>query len=308
MEYRRLGTTDLRVSRLTLGTVALGADYGFQAGGTARCPAAAEAEAVMERAFARGINLVDTAPSYGEAEARLAPVLRRHPEVLVATKVNRLAGDAADAAARVAHQVEQSLRRLGRDRIDLLQIHNADVATLADGRFLRLLEDLVDSGKVRWLGASVYTAEAACAVMDWPAARAVQMPFNLLDQRPRRVVLARAVERKLGFLARSVFLKGVLSPRARFLPAHLAPLRRAAERVCRRFGIDLDQLPRLALRFALSAPGIDSVIVGPARPAELDAAVAAWEAGPLAPPQLQAAAGLALADDPLLDPSTWGVA
>jgi len=293
MRYRRLG--DMQVSALALGTVALGVDYGIKAPGDFGRPSARDAEALIHAAVEAGITLFDTAPAYGDAENLLGRALERAPHCLIATKV---AGPPEDVEA----SIERSRRALGRDVLDIVQIHNATAQMLADGRLVDRLQSLQAHGVIGRLGVSVYGAPAALAAIKTGCFELIQVAYNMFDRRmePRVFPAAPAV------LARSAFLKGALTPKAQFLPAALAPLRHQAQRAADIAG-GWQALPALALRFSLSCEHITSVLVGPRTPGELTAALTAERAGPLSANTLAALAPLALDDDRLVNPAHWPV-
>ena len=301
MRYRRLGRTDITVSALSLGTASLGVDYGIAAPGEFGRPSEADAIRLVQAAVGRGVTLIDTAPAYGDAERIVGLAAGRDPRVVVATKVN--------PDDRIQTSIESSLRALGRDSLDIIQIHNATREMIIEGAITDALLDVQRKGLVRWLGASVYGEDAALAVLRDGRYDVLQVAFNALDQRMAREVLRKAEAADVGVIARSAFLKGALTPKAPWLPDALAPLRDAAARARDVLaGGSWDGLPPAAMRFCLSAPGIASVLAGARTIAELDAAVAAEAAGPLDADVMVKAAQLAMTDERLLNPASWPVA
>ena len=311
MEYRLLGRTDLRGSAISLGTVALGLEYGIRAPGAFGRPPETEALALMRQAADAGINLFDTAPGYGESERIVGRFLAEATNCRVATKVPVPRDSAgcllAGAAVRRATEasLESSLRVLRRDALDIVQIHNATVEAISRGEIAEALLSARQQGKVRFLGASVYTGEEALAVISAGFFDALQVPYNLLDQRMAENVFPAAKAAGVGIIVRSAFLKGVLTERAQWLPSELAPLRRAAERAAKDFGVSWGSLPEFALRFCLSDPRVSTILTGAQTAEELSRSLAATAVGPLPEDLLARAAGLALSDDRLLDPSRW---
>jgi aryl-alcohol dehydrogenase-like predicted oxidoreductase len=151
MEYRRLGNSGLRVSRLCLGTMMFGRWGNRDAG---------ECERIIHRALDEGINFIDTANRYGlgESEEILGKALRgRRDSVVLATKVFTAGpGGILDRGTSRRHmflEVEKSLRRLDTDWIDLYQLHRHDRSTPLE-ETLGALTDLVRQGKVRYIGVS----------------------------------------------------------------------------------------------------------------------------------------------------------
>src|SRR5689334_11599019 len=161
MEYRQLGRTGLRVSTLTLGTMGFGGTGWATPVGQIGVEGAREQIALARDA---GVNLIDTADVYsaGLSEEILGQALGAdRDEVLIATKCRMPMGEGPNDAGLSRHHViraaEASLRRLGTDHIDLYQVHEWDGLTPLE-ETLGALNDLVRSGKVRYIGASNYAA------------------------------------------------------------------------------------------------------------------------------------------------------
>src|SRR5579884_3153524 len=155
MEYRKLGRTGLKVSPLCLGAMMFG-----QRGNADH----ADSIRIIHRALDAGINFVDTANVYsnGESEEIVGKALRgRRDEVVLATKVHGEMGpgpnDRGNSRDHIMREVENSLRRLQTDYIDLYQIHRPDPDTPVE-ETLRALDDLVHQGKVRYIGSSTFPA------------------------------------------------------------------------------------------------------------------------------------------------------
>ncbi|KRE44949.1 aldo/keto reductase [Paenibacillus sp. Soil522] len=148
MEYRKLGRTGLKVSEVSLGTMAFGRWIDEQA-----------SAAILDLALDNGINLVDTANVYGagESERILGNLLKeRRQQIVLATKVHGRVGegvnDSGQSRYHIFKAVEDSLKRLKTDYLDLYQVHRFDPNTPLD-ETLRALDDLVRQGKVRYIGA-----------------------------------------------------------------------------------------------------------------------------------------------------------
>jgi aryl-alcohol dehydrogenase-like predicted oxidoreductase len=155
MEYRRLGRSGVKVSPLCLGTMMFGRRGNQDHDDCVR---------IIHAALDAGINFVDTANVYsnGESETIVGKALpgRRH-EVVLATKVHGVTGtgpnDSGNSRVHILREVENSLRRLQTDYIDLYQIHRPDPNTPIE-ETLRALDDLVRAGKVRYIGSSTFAA------------------------------------------------------------------------------------------------------------------------------------------------------
>lgn len=307
MEYHKITQADLRVSRITLGTVELGMEYGIGAPGKANRPQTAEAEAIICTALENGINLLDTAPAYGESEVFVGKALRvtGHAGVHIATKIGPF-GDAI-SPDMVLQSLERSLHNLGRERLDLVQIHNATACQLFDSPLMEILIQARDQGKIGAIGASVYGEEAALAALSHPDIDTLQIAYNLLDQRMADKVLPAAKQRGIAVLGRSVFLKGVLTSRRQHLPARLDTLKNLAATAANWAEGHALTLPEAALRFCLAEEALSSVLVGVSSLQELHTALAIAGQGPLSIDQCAEARELAIADETLIDPRFWGI-
>src|SRR5208282_174698 len=115
-----------------------------------------------------------------------------------------------------------------RDALDIVQIHNATARMLEGGKVMAVLDAARQQGKLRFVGASVYGAENALAALRC-GVDVLQVALSLLDQRMMSLVLPEAREKNVGVLARSVFLKGVLTERAKSLPVTMQPLAVASD-------------------------------------------------------------------------------
>jgi len=308
MDYIQLGVTDLRVSRLGVGTAAFGLDgYGILTPGEGNVDRT-DAIANIHRAVEGGVNFFDTAPGYGCSEELLGEALADHKDCLVATKVpipeNLDEISQSELTHRVNESLAKSLRRLRREVLDVVQIHNATVH-VSQGNMVACLERARDAGKLRYIGASVYGEEAALAAIRAGKIQILQIGLSLLDQRMLDKVIPEARTAGLGVLTRSALLKGVLTKRAQWLPPSLQALARASERAVRELGTSWESLPSMALRFCLSVDGVHCVLSGVRNSAEVNDCLVACAAGPIGPVLLNKAYGLGLNSENLLNPSHW---
>src|SRR3954452_5402735 len=226
-----------------------------------------------------GVNWVDTAPFYGwgRAEEIVGRALHGRDDVLVFTKCGTFPDEQHGSRMDLRPQairadVEASLRRLQRDRVDLLQLHDVDRATVIEDSWAEL-QRLVDEGKVRHGGISNHPfgdVERALAV---GPVGALQYQYSLLHREPERVILPLAVERRIGLLAWSPLASGFLVAdfdvtalvaddfrrEHPFGQLDLAPLRRALVEIGGRHGVSAAQV---ALAWTLHRDGVAGAIVG----------------------------------------------
>jgi aryl-alcohol dehydrogenase-like predicted oxidoreductase len=292
---------------LGIGTAALAVPYGAP-GSTRPAPEAALARRTLLAAVERGVRFVDTAPAYGDAEALVGDALGAREDCLIATKLAIPAAGweeltPAQTRAHVRASAEASLRALRRERIDLLQVHNADEALVRNGAVGEALGELREAGLVAMTGATVYGEANALAAIASPAFDAVQVAYSALDRRPERGVLQAAAGSGTKVIARSLLLRGVLSSAGQGLEGPFAALGAAADAVRTALGASWEELPGAAVAFVLARPGIACALLGPRDETELVALLEQAERFK------RIAAEVELPDaelpDQLLDPSRW---
>ena len=210
MEYRNLGETGMRVSEISLGTWALGGEWGTVG--------EEDAYAALNRAVDLGVNFLDTADVYGDgrSERLIGRLLRDRPrdEIFVATKAGRRLDP--HTAEGYNHEnlsafVERSLKNLGIETIDLLQLHCPPTEAYRQDATFEALDRLQEAGKVLNYGVSVEKVEEARMALSYPNVRTVQIIFNIFRQKPAEVFFPLAEERNVGILARVPLASGLLS-------------------------------------------------------------------------------------------------
>jgi aryl-alcohol dehydrogenase-like predicted oxidoreductase len=310
MKYISFGKTGLRVSRLALGTAAFGLEnYGICEADEGSAVSEEAAVRLIRSAVDRGINFFDTARGYGRSERVVGNALAGVSSCVVATKLsipkNITKMTSPELRQTVMESIETSLVELQTDVLDIVQIHNATVEVLEGTGMLESLERARQQGKLRFIGASVYGVDNAFAAIRCGNVVVLQVALNLLDQRMLSCVLTEARNKNVGVLARSVFLKGVLTSRVKLLPPTMHSLAASSDQARQALGDTWDSLPGTAVRFCLSAPGVHSVLMGLRSVAELEAAISAEEAGALSHDTMCKAAEIKLMDEMMLDPSQW---
>jgi aryl-alcohol dehydrogenase-like predicted oxidoreductase len=225
MEYRPLGSSGLRISALTLGTMSFGGEGSFKNVGTTDV---AGAKRQIGMCLDAGVNLIDTADMYsnGRSEEIIGEVLSgaKRDDVLLATKVRFPTGDGPNLAGLSRHHIisgcEASLRRLQTDHIDLYQVHEWDGQTPLE-ETLGALEHLLDSGKVRYIGASNYAgwqlmkALGIAARDHLPPFVSQQIYYSLQERSAEYELIPLAVDQGLGTLVWSPLAGGLLSGKYR---------------------------------------------------------------------------------------------
>lgn len=315
MPMRVLGRTGLTVSALALGTVELGIDYGIAAPGHFGRPPEAEAIDLVHQALDAGINFIDTARAYGTSEQVLGNALAgRRDQVVLATKVVTQGPggthlEAGELRRHMRESLDESLRLLKTDYVDIWQVHNVDRGTLdAIDIVGEVFAEAKQAGKIRFGGGSFYGAELPQVALAPDLFDMMQITYSILDQRLADQFFAAATQAGVGIIARSVLLKGALTERAEHLPEHLEPLRlRARSLLALITAAHLNATQaQAAIAFALSQPAIHSVLIGVRTADELSANLAALDLE-LSPKLMHDLASLRLDDADLLNPSTWGI-
>lgn len=305
---RKLGRTGLDVSILGFGTAPLGDLFAHLDDATA--------VAAIERAFALGVNLLDSSPLYGHglAEHRCGTALRRvaRDEVIVCTKVGRWMdpfhdrGSGSNFVGGAPHRavvdysydgtmrsVEQSLLRLGTDRIDLLLIHDVDVwthgADAIEARFREAMEgayvalDRLRSERVvKGIGIGVNEADMCVRFANAGTFDTMLLAgrYSLLEQPALAEFMPLALKQNIGIMLGGVFNSGILATGAvagakynyKDAPPEVMQKVAAIERVCRSHGV---ALATAALHFALGHPAVGSLVLGAQTPQEVERNVAA---------------------------------
>ena len=228
MDYRQLGRSGLKISSLSLGTMTFGGGGNFaKVGNTDLAGARRQIDACLDA----GINLIDTADTYsgglaeeivGEALTRLSPA--RRDELLLATKVRMAMGSGPNDQGLSRHHIisgcEASLRRLQTDHIDLYQVHEWDGQTPLE-ETLAALTHLVDSGKVRYIGASNYAGWQLMKALGiserrgFPRFVSQQIYYSLQERSAEQELIPLGVDQGLGTLVWSPLAGGLLSGKYR---------------------------------------------------------------------------------------------
>ncbi|MGA6987553.1 MAG: aldo/keto reductase [Terriglobales bacterium] len=213
MQYRQLGRTGWKVSDISFGAWAIGGAWGSVSDD--------ESLAALHKAVDCGVNFIDTADVYGDGRSeRLIAQLKKSlkSEIIVATKAGRrLPRQTVEGYSRqnLTMWVEDSLRNLSTDSLDLLQLHCPPTALYDRPEVFGILDDLVRAGKIRRYGVSVEKIEEALKAVEFPNIQTVQIIFNCFRQRPADKFFARAKEKRVGILARVPLASGLLTGKFR---------------------------------------------------------------------------------------------
>jgi aryl-alcohol dehydrogenase-like predicted oxidoreductase len=302
MKYRNFGRTHLQVSEIGFGAWGIGKKQWIGADDR-------ESLHAIETAIDCGLNFVDTALAYGDghSEQLVGAVWKRHPGLIVATKIPPKNGIWPARPGTPLSEVfpfdwivsatEQSLKNLEAERVDIQQLHVWTPEWLETDDWRRGAEKLKKEGKVRFFGISVseHEPDTVLSAIRTGAVETVQVIYNIFDQSPEEKLFPLCLERDIGVLARVPLdeggLTGDIRPDSAFHPddfrnqyfagarkrevwEHVEKLRPVADRVG-------GSLAELALRFCLSHPAVSTVIPGMRSAARARENCAVSDRGPL---------------------------
>jgi len=210
MKYRILGKTGFKISEISLGT--------WQVGGRWGEPFSHDnADRILNTAVDHGINFIDTADVYGDGESEKAVgrLKRSHSDTIyVATKCGRRLQPHVNklyTPEALRNFVEDSLRNMKIDTIDLIQLHCPPTEVYYRPEIFELFEKLTAEGKIRYLGVSVEKVEEALKAIEYSNVSTVQIIFNIFRQRPKELFFEQAARKNIGIIARVPLASGLLS-------------------------------------------------------------------------------------------------
>jgi aryl-alcohol dehydrogenase-like predicted oxidoreductase len=304
VKYRRLGRTGIQVSEIGFGAWGIGRSQWVGADDDVSL-------STLKAAFDHGINFFDTALAYGEghSERLLARAFGKSSEVVIASKVppmNRIWPARNGTPLRevfpidyVRKSLDQSLANLQRDTVDVYQFHVWNDEWADQQEWLKSVEEMKSSGKVRAVGLSINDHQPANALKALATGLidAVQVIYNIFDQSPEDQLFPYCLQHGIGVIARVPFdegsLTGTIQPDTLFPPSDFrnvyfkgnrkAEVWEHVQKILDDTKILLEDLPEVALRFCLTDPAVSTVIPGMRRPGRVQANVAASDAGPLDP-------------------------
>jgi aryl-alcohol dehydrogenase-like predicted oxidoreductase len=211
MEYRTLGRTGLRVSAIGLGTMVHAGHFGPMKD--------EESLGAIDAALDLGVNFIDTSDAYGAgySETLLGKALKgKREKVILATKGGNVMtgpdrGKTNFSADYIGRVMDESLKRLQADHIDLYQLHNPNVEVIRNGDVWELLERRKKAGKIRHYGVSINKIEEALAALEGGLSDTIQLEYNLLVQEPAEKVFPLAQKKNVAIIARVPLRRGLLT-------------------------------------------------------------------------------------------------
>lgn len=281
MDYRRLGRTDLSLPAIGFGTSTLGNAFGDID--------PAEGTRAVHQALDSGINFFDSSPYYGItlSETRLGEALEgRRDRAIVATKCGRYGFDEFDfSAKRVTASIDESLRRLRTDYIDLFQAHDVEFGDVQQiiQETVPALRKLQQQGKARYIGITGYPPKVLRRIAEAVPVDSIlsYCHYNLLNTEMDDVLTEFARERGIGLINASGLCMGLLTeqgpPDWHPAPPKVREAGKKAAAFCREQGADISEL---ALRFALKNPFVSSTLIGIANTRQVETSLKLLQGAP----------------------------
>jgi len=321
MNYRSFGSTDLLVSEIGLGCSEIGSGVFYKD--------ERESLRLLHRAFELEINFYDTAElyGYGHSEELIGRAFKgQRSQIIIASKVGMLTSSLGrigktllpilqpvrqviqpwkDSLKRVSKQrqdfssahirkaIEQSLRRLRTDYLDLYQLHNPPRWVIERGEVFETLDHLKDQGKIRFYGISAETISDALLCLKYPNISSLQVVFNLLEQEAAKEFLPMAQQKKIAIIARVPLSRGLLTQRMTVQTGpsvninQLQIARAKVEKLSSLVTEKARSLPQTAIQFVLHHPQVSVVIPGTRTVKHLEENVASLRVPPLTKEELE---------------------
>ena len=300
MKYRKLGKTGFEISEISLGTWQVGGVWGDAFSHE-------NADKILNSAFDAGINFIDTADVYGDGESEQAVgrfVKSRSERIFVATKCGRQLNPHTNEAYQPAvlrKFVENSLKNMGLETLDLIQLHCPPTEVFYRPEIFELFDRLKDEGKILNLGISVEKVEEALKGIEFDNVTTVQIIFNTFRQRPSELFFEQAKKKDIGVIVRVPLASGLLTGKFSKQSTFTAGDHRNFNRNGEMFdkgetfsGIDYEtglsaveelkalfpnqaNLAPIALKWILGFDAVSTIIPGASRPEQVSANVAALD-------------------------------
>lgn len=232
MDNKKLGKTEFNISKLGLGTVQFGLDYGFTKKKTQD-----EVDEILSCANQHGINFIDTARSYGDSEEKIGNFISQNKnQFVIGTKLELInpeeAGNKDILKAKIKKSLEASLSKLKLNSLDVLQIHQTASYIIENEEFWKILISLKEKKEIASIGVSVYEEEETKKLLDSYGKYIdfFQAPYNIFDRRFENLE-EELKKQQIGVIGRSVFLKGIIACQISGLPEELKDLKIYKERL-----------------------------------------------------------------------------
>jgi len=307
MIYSQLMRSNIRISKIGLGTVQFGIDYGFT-----KAKAQEKVDKILNKVLELGINFIDTARVYGDSESKIGNFIKNNPQnnFIIATKIAKInqttALDKQKLHKYVLKSIETSLKMLKIEKIDILQLHQSEDYLLNNNFFWEIINQIKNKEFFGLFGVSLYDVKETEKLVNCYSNYVdfVQFPYNVFDQRFNSLFPFLS-EKKVNIISRSVFLKGIIPIENEKVPDELnkiKPYKDKLSDVSKRVGLSVAEL---ALLFVVSNSYIHTTIVGVDSPEEVEKNVRVLEKLKYIKNVIEEIKELSIEDELLIDPRCW---
>jgi aryl-alcohol dehydrogenase-like predicted oxidoreductase len=311
MNYFTIKDKNYKLSQFTIGTVQIGTTYGIDTLGK---PSDEEARLILKYALDNGINVFDTAPSYGNSEEIIGNFLSNYPKsgICIVAKLDCRYNDdniwqnKQILSKKIREDFNSSCSNLGLSKILIHLVHGAPYAFRDKGVVLDILTEMKYEEKIGSVGVSIDTDDELKKCIEDKRVEVVQIPFNILDRRLSvSGLIERARERGLVVFARSTYLQGLLLMEPERIPKHLGEAVKFIEELCRIAKESNRSIKELCLKYVLSINGISSIIVGINSIEQIKENIKVFDSRPLEKETIKAIEAMIIPPEYIISPYMW---
>jgi aryl-alcohol dehydrogenase-like predicted oxidoreductase len=286
MEYRTLGRTGLKVSVLGFGALEIGRNWPYwrQEMDDFTRPDESRSVALLHEAVDKGVNFFDTAPAYQDSEKIIGKAFKgMRKDVIIGTKCGEWF-DGKNSVYNYSYDetkkfIENSLRLLQTDYIDLLQIHSANADVIRSGETLRAMKEARQSGKTRFIGLSTDDVETALLSIHSGDYDTIQVSYNAINLQFGRKVFPDAQKNNIGVIVKDGMARGKMTVKYKDVTDRSEQENLAViDALAKKYSMELSEL---AMRFCITNPAVASVIIGTKKREHFLSNVSAAENGKL---------------------------
>jgi len=270
MIKNKLGKTQYYVSKIALGTVQFGLDYGFS-----KKKSQYEVDSILDCASRNGINFIDTAREYGDSERKIGDYISRHSdEFIIATKLKKFTESETNSALlkdKILSSLDESLKDLKLQNLDVLQLHQTDDYLINKEVLWNTINDLKNDGTLGAFGISVYGTKETLELVEkyGDAIDFFQVPYNIFDRRIEELKYF-LEKHSISLVSRSTFLKGIIPCEISELPSELEELKPHKTRLQKEAQKLSMSTSELAMLYVYCSKHIGSILLGVNSSSELE--------------------------------------
>ncbi|MFZ7133084.1 MAG: aldo/keto reductase [Eubacteriales bacterium] len=305
MNKTKLGKSQYFVSKVGLGTVQFGLDYGFSKKKTQF-----EVDSILDCASHNGINFIDTAREYGDSERKIGDYISRHnDEFIIATKLKKMSESEVNGTIlkdKILASIDESLKELRLQNLNVLQLHQTDDYLVNKEILWDTINDLKNEGILGAFGVSVYDTKETLELVEnyGDVIDFFQVPYSIFDTRFEKLqdIL---VKYSISLVSRSTFLKGIIPCEISELPLELEGLKSYKERLEKKALHLKMSVSELALLYVYCSKNIGSILLGVNSPNELDYNIDVIEKYGCQVLQKEEFLDILVEDGFLIDPRKW---